>query len=533
MIQKNAGNGERLLSCANMIVRIFGSIIFVILTWYAFRYTQYIIPGGREIPTDMQDSILGNLFFVVAGGTVFLLLFESEKRISKKAQQIIMYVVLIVAMAWIGLLGFWWITAVDRVPVGDQAFIYGGASYFLEGQYFFLGEGGYCSMYPHQLGLIALVELLFLVVGTYNYYAFQVICVLLTLGIVYVGFRIVCLITEHKSVAMIYCLSMMGCLPLAFYTDWVYGDIPSIFFALLTAYMLLKYDRRGKIRYLVGIVFSITMALLVRKNSMILLIALCLAGGVYCIRKKDKRMLVSLIVAVLLPILTYQGIYKIYEMRSGHERYDEIPTLSWVVMGMQENQGIYGWYNDYGKQVFYANDCNAEYANVMIKLDLEERLEEFQDNPFYARKFYKGKILSQWNEPLYQSIYFSNMYSDETKRPDAGTLVSKVSNEYFFNILVVCDRMQCWVYLGVVCYFLFAVKRNSNILQHLLAIALIGGFLFSIIWEAKARYILPYYVTMFPCAVIGFEQMYITVRSLWKRLCKTAGRENEKTAKAA
>lgn len=43
-------------------------------------------------------------------------------------------------------------------------------------------------------------------------------------------------------------------------------------------------------------------------------------------------------------------------------------------------------------------------------------------------------------------------------------------------------------------------------LQHILPVMIIGGFLFSMIWEAKARYILPYYIAMFPMAVIGYQQ---------------------------
>ena len=68
-----------------------------------------------------------------------------------------------------------------------------------------------------------------------------------------------------------------------------------------------------------------------------------------------------------------------------------------------------------------------------------------------------------------------------------------------------CDRWQMIVYAGMLCYFLLAVRKDSNILQHTLAVTMIGGFLFSIIYEAKARYIFPYYVFMFPYAAMGFR----------------------------
>jgi len=54
-------------------------------------------------------------------------------------------------------------------------------------------------------------------------------------------------------------------------------------------------------------------------------------------------------------------------------------------------------------------------------------------------------------------------------------------------------------------FFLLAVKKDSPILQHVLAVTIIGGFFFSIIYEAKARYIFPYYVMMFPYATYGYR----------------------------
>lgn len=526
--------GKKLHILANGVVRVVGAIIFVILTWYAFRYTQYMIPGGAETPIEIRDSMKSNIFVSVVLVGLFVGLLELEKRVSARIQWRAMQVTLLVAMLWIGVTGMWWIQAVDRIPTGDQAFVYGGASYFLEGDYVFLESGGYCSMYPHQLGLIALVELLFLFVGPLNYFAFQVICVLFTVGIVYMGYRIVKEITTHTAVVLMYCVMMMGCLPMVFYTGWVYGDIPSIFFALMTEVMLLQYSKQKKNRYLVGIVVSILMGLLVRKNALILLVALCLVVGVHLIREMDKKLLLTLVLSIVLPTLAYQGVYKMYEIRAGHEMYDAIPTISWIAMGMQEDNGRYGWYNNYPKEVFYGNASNADFATVIIKEDMENRIEEFKEDIPYAWTFFKGKILSQWNEPLYQSIYFNGDYSNLQETVDPNSFVAKLSNDYFAKVLWICDRLQFWVYLGTACYFLFAVKKDSNILQHLLAVAMLGGFFFSIIWEAKARYILPYYITMFPCAVIGYEQMIRTAMMLFRRIkTQKQAEQKEEIEKAA
>ena len=57
-------------------------------------------------------------------------------------------------------------------------------------------------------------------------------------------------------------------------------------------------------------------------------------------------------------------------------------------------------------------------------------------------------------------------------------------------------------------------------MQHLMVVIIIGGFFFSIIWEAKSRYILPYYLMMFPLATIGYEKLFekgLTIVALFWR----------------
>ena len=55
---------QRLESSANLVIRIVGSVIFVWLTWYSFRFTQYVVPGGEEIPIDTNDSMIRNILFL-------------------------------------------------------------------------------------------------------------------------------------------------------------------------------------------------------------------------------------------------------------------------------------------------------------------------------------------------------------------------------------------------------------------------------------------------------------------------------------
>ena len=508
---------QGLNSAAVWTLRIVGSVIFCTLSWYALRYTQYIPQFQTEIPVNMHDSVSGNI--LVLGLAMFGMVGLSalEQHLSVRVQTWVMRSMIVALALWVGICGIIWITSVDRQPVGDQAFIYGGASYFIEGQYSFLEKNGYCDMWPHQLGLIAVVELLFRFVGTYNYFALQIISVGFTVGISILGYLLVRFMSDNMAVVLAYCILMSACLPMFFYTGWVYGDIPSTFFMMATAYLLLKYKRSGNWRYLPFMILAVVMAILVRKNSLIMLIALCLTAGVYVILHRDKKLFLALVLSALLPGLVYAGIYKMYEVRSGTKILGGIPAASYFALGMQESTSGNGWFTEYHKKVYWASDSDPKLAAEVSWQDVKTRWEVFKNDPSYAWQFYREKVLSQWNQPLYQSLFFSAQYK-EGMEPDPDSLDAKIHGQYLSTVLTICDRIQFIIYFGMMCYFLFAVKKGSNILQHMLAATMIGGFFFSIIWEAKARYVLPYYIIMYPMAVLGYGQLFQFVALVSKRL---------------
>jgi hypothetical protein len=68
------------------------------------------------------------------------------------------------------------------------------------------------------------------------------------------------------------------------------------------------------------------------------------------------------------------------------------------------------------------------------------------------------------------------------------------------------NRYQFILYFGtaVMTTVSFLRKQKKAALENrLLLIAIVGGFLFSIIWEAMSRYVLPYVVYMIPLAAVG------------------------------
>ncbi len=523
---KESGNWDKkLYGAANLVIKVIGCVLFAVLSWYALKYTQYIYPSGEEITQVMYDSVKRNLLWLV----IVIGLLAGAYYVSGKCKPLIQYRVKVAAVAivmiWVGVRSVMWILGADRVPVGDQAFLYGSASYFQNKDFVFFGEGAYFAMFPYQLGLVAQYELIMLFAGAFNHVAIQLVSAVLAVGIVYLGYLIVDRLTDSLMAILFYCVAMMCCVPLVFYTSWVYGDIPSIFFSMLAYVFLLKLEETEKKRWLALFGAAISMAVLVRQTSWIFVVAVVIAGLVYMLRKKSKMLLLALALAVVAPKLAFSCIYGIYELRTGYEISDGIPYVATIAMGLQEGRLGYGWYNDYNRQVYGLAEFDLELTAELAKAEIRDKLTFMRENPSYGVHFFREKILSQWNQPLFQSIHFNTIFNEENL-PSVDSYAYAVETWKFMKLFSLSDRLHFIVYVGMLCYFLFCVKRDSNMLHQIPAVSIIGGFLFSIMWEAKARYILPYYIMMFPLAAAGYRQMISAAAGLYRKYKKPEEKDN-------
>ena len=498
---------EMLTTCANWVIRFVGGAIFLVLTRYAFRFTQYMIPmTGYEYPVDMGDSELWNLVGLLVFGGAAVLLKTLDRRLSEHAKIWIERSVLGIIMIWQGIWGFLWVASADRWPTGDQGSIYYSALGFLQGEYGALQSGSYCGLFPHQLGLAALEEGLFRLTGMTDYHLLQYIFVGMTvLQTVFLYSMLREMTRDFTWIVLGTVLEGLSMAPV-FYSSWIYGETPYVFFAMLAAWMLAAYAKKGQTRYLICFVAAVTMAMLVRENALILITAFALVAVVRGIVKKDLRLLIAIACAFLLPVLCYQGIFGMYERRSGIAHSDGMPSNDYVYIGLMETEGRYGWDYYPSTQVYYDNDTDSERTKAAVDELLAIRWSEMTAERGYLFRFFKGKVLSQWNAPLYQSLYFTFAHED-VHLERAADFLDSLSTDRFFRVLWLADRIQFVLYLGMLCYFVFAVRKNSDTLGHLLAVTIIGGFLFSVIWEAKTRYIFPYYMMMFPTAVVGYAEM--------------------------
>lgn len=294
-----------------------------------------------------------------------------------------------------------------------------------------------------------------------------------------------------------------------------------------------------------GSILFLTLSVMLRKNSLIPVIAVLLVLLFEALRpgRNGKMRLGLLIMAVCLAV-TSVGILplvqKCYEKKAGNTLSSGVTAMSYLAMGMQEASRGCGWYNGFNIDTYDTAGMDSALANEISRLAIDERLAYFREHPGYTADFYLHKHLSQWADGTYasrqatlatyggRSAFFKEVYE--------GSL----SGGY----IEWCNAWQNVLYLGVLVFCIDSLKkrRKSKVVGHMAdqtaghtagctadhmadqlgadqlgadrhgadrlyiyvgLIAVLGGFLFHIFWEANSRYIFSYSLLLMPYCGAG------------------------------
>lgn len=294
-----------------------------------------------------------------------------------------------------------------------------------------------------------------------------------------------------------------------------------------------------------GSILFLTLSVMLRKNSLIPVIAVLLVLLFEALRPgRNGKMRLGLFIMAVCLAVTSVGILplvqKCYEKKAGNTLSSGVTAMSYLAMGMQEASRGCGWYNGFNIDTYDTAGMDTALANEISRLAIDERLAYFREHPGYTADFYLHKHLSQWADGTYasrqatlatyggRSAFFKEVYE--------GSL----SGGY----IEWCNAWQNVLYLGVLVFCIDSLKkrRKSKVVGHMAdqtaghtagctadhmadqlgadqlgadrhgadrlyiyvgLIAVLGGFLFHIFWEANSRYIFSYSLLLMPYCGAG------------------------------
>ena len=579
-------SGSQNRSCCNIIYRL-GLNIVMLLTLLlsmllfagSFLTTCYADNMETQQVLLRPDNPLWNLLELAGFGLLFCGCLYLYEKIGEKFRRGL----LVFTLTFVFGLGILLILFGRTVPAADALSVYNAAAEWILGNTDIIHPTvSYLSYYPQQIGLMAFLELLLRIwnltgLSAPAWHFIKLVYVCLLCGAVWFQYLSLQYLWPEKYKKISCCYLVLVCcnLPMIMYSSFVYGEIPSFAALSVGCYLLLRLlggvspggsywdsvsrndapsvTAHGSAPHMLcriiftgfGSILFLTLSVMLRKNSLIPIIAVLLVLLFEALRpgRNGKMRLGLLIMAVCLAV-TSVGILplvqKCYEKKAGNTLSSGVTAMSYLAMGMQEASRGCGWYNGFNIDTYDTAGMDTALANEISRLAIDERLAYFREHPGYTTDFYLHKHLSQWADGTYasrqatlatyggRSAFFKEVYE--------GSL----SGGY----IEWCNAWQNVLYLGVLVFCVDSLKkrRKSKVVGHMAdqtaghtagctadhmadqlgadqhgadrhgadrlyvyvgLIAVLGGFLFHTFWEANSRYIFSYSLLLMPYCGAG------------------------------
>lgn len=590
-------SGSQHRSCYNIIYRLGLNIVMlltlllsILLFAGSFLTTCYADNMETQQVLLRPDNPLWNLLELAGFGLLFCgCLYLYEKTGEKFRRGLLVF-----TLTFVFVLGVLLILFGRTVPAADALSVYNAAAEWILGNTDIIHPTvSYLSYYPQQIGLMAFLELLLriwnltgLSAPAWHFIKFIYVCLLC--GAIWFQYLSLQYLWPEKYKKISCCYLVLVCcnLPMIMYSSFVYGEIPSFAALSVGCYLLLRLlgsvspggsspgsSSRDSVsrsdapsvsaphmlcRMLftgLGSILFLTLSVMLRKNSLIPIIAVLLVLLFEALRfgRSVRSRLCLLGMAVCLAV-TSVGILplvqKCYEKKAGNTLSSGVTAMSYLAMGMQEASRGCGWYNGFNIDTYDTAGMDTALANEISRLAIDERLAYFREHPGYTADFYLHKHLSQWADGTYasrqatlatyggRSAFFKEIYE--------GSL----SGGY----IEWCNAWQNVLYLGVMVFCIDSLKKRrkskvagqtteqteghtaectadqtagqldadqlgadrlgadrlgtdrlgaDRLYVYVGLIAVLGGFLFHTFWEANSRYIFSYSLLLMPYCGAG------------------------------
>lgn len=487
--------------------------MLLFLTIMALFYSS----DGYVISPNGIHTLFAVLINIIVLAVLGLLVFALDK-MPARFKMFCLFSVFILVMLFCG----WWIKNSANLPQSDEKSIYDIAVRARDHDLLpFAPTGSYMSLWPFQAGLVLFEETILRFIADADEMTIQWVYMPFMAFSLFCAYMTVRRMFSSDKTRILWVILMGLCFPYYFYINNMYGEVPGITLLFFALWMLMEYIRKERILYLLLSGVGIAGSIMFRKNSLIFLIACCLILLVLFLTDKKRKYLLATGLLILFSVAASWFPRVFYETRAHNTMGPGIPAISYIAMGLQWSEGREaGNWNGYHSDLYINSNYDEEYTAKVSKESIKESLAYMGTHPGYTISFYFSKLLSQWGREDYMCLYSTlDFYGDRS--PAAWNIYQGNAKTIFMRIISIHQNI---IYFGALCFCITAaLARKKRLLQnpaqkesgefmHLtLLVTFIGGFLFSMLWEAGARYVLPYFVMLIIYAAEGLVRVYDAV----------------------
>ncbi len=453
---------------------------------------------GIESVAYYNDPFIINILLLAVCLLISFLIIPRLKKIPVTPAVIIMGVYTIV-------IGMIWVSSSKTLPTEDSFMVTEAAVGAAHDDFSLMADDRYFMDFSFQLGYVLFNEVavrIHEIFGPYENALFFERINVVFLAVSYIGIALVNnKIFKDKRITVFTVLLFMILPQPVIFTVFTYGIIPGLAFAVFALYFEISFLKKSNPIFAALSAVFIAIAVMIKTNYVIFLIAmLAIAFATMFRRKKFLGNLAFIAAAAILGLSVTPAVKSFYESRIGKSLKEQIPFVSWISMGFSESDLAPGWYNAAYTVLNYSdNNFDPDRASEKSVENIKERLEYFSENRQYANDFFYKKIVSQWNETTYQSIWNNKVrYTDGEK----GKIAKWVCGEGEYSVREYMDIVAQFVFVAVFLGLLCCL-RNRDFLTTAFPLIILGGFLYHLISEAKSQYAMPYFIIMCGFAPYG------------------------------
>ena len=377
-------------------------------------------------------------------------------------------------------------------------------------------HNSYMFIYSFQIGMVLVLECLFRILGSANYFAFQLLNVIAAVIMTRNVHELAKLIFKDEDTVRLADIFLCLCLPLFINVTFVYGDVIGWSFAVGALLCTMRWVSDKQLRHLIIAAILIAAGIQIKSNDYIFLIAILLIIFCEVSDSHQWRALLCAALCAMLPFLLSSCIKSFYANRAGIESFPQgTPASCWIAMSIIEDKDFEdGWYNGYNITTFRESGYDRQIADQVARAKIAERIDTFIHHPKYTIKFFGRKLISAWNEPQFNSqikMEWSTRHV-ENLSPVAKWMIEGSGRRVLFHIMNVLHFI---IFAGTLIWMIVCLRSRDNELRRTsyLILPVLGGMMFHLLWETQSRYMIVYYILLFPAAAAGIATISKTLGS--------------------
>lgn len=403
----------------------------------------------------------------------------------------------------------------DLFPVSDSGKVLNIARQMKAHNFEQFAVEGYMYRYPDQAGIVLIYYLIHCIFGEKDYLVIQIINAALIAVAYYLMGKASYLLWGKKD-GNVQRLTVLLCViffPAALYVTLAYGTIPGFALGVMAFYFQLKFLNAGRFHDIITAGVCICLAVIWKTNSLILLIAMLiyLIYDLVTEGNRRKKTACAIVFLIGLNLCATAGVKTVIKQITGTELSQGMPKSAWIAMGLQESGFAPGVWNGYSAGIFEDSNYIYTTADQEAKQKIKQQLKSFMDDKSHGLDFFGRKNAMQWNNPTFNCLEIL----EGRENSNADMLDNICHGPLKYKVIDFTNYLQSLILLGT-CLYLYLMRKKQRPGELLFGLAVVGGMLFHLFWEAKAQYVLPYFLLILPYSAAGYSEMISRIYAVWE-----------------